>query len=326
MKKITLIPLIIIVIGVCIALAGFAGGGMKGIWFDRGGFHLDSADRGALVKVDETYDSFKNIEVNVDFLDIVELKEGNTFSVRGQNYENYGGLEVEKVGDRLIVNAIQRDRWFVTGLGDLRRNWNAKDCKVEITYPSGTQFSAVDVRISAGRLSVNSLECGVFEVMNDFGNVDINGVTADRMAVNLSAGDTGIRNIEASTLLVSNDFGRITLESATLDKLTLSLSAGDLVAKDVSTETLSANSSFGNIRFDRLILGGFGEIEQSSGEVNVNLDMSEDDVSYELYTDAGSVSVDGRRAGSSLINRASGTTSTLNVNSDFGSISLKFLR
>ena len=364
MKKATWIPLIIIIIGVCLALAGFAAGGLKGFWIDRGGIHLASAEQGNLVKVDENYAGFKDIELNVDFLDRITFKEGDGYSVRGQNYERYGGLKVSLDGDKLNVEARRIGRWLNIGLDELF-NLNVNDSWLEITYPRGAHFGFVNANVSSGRVYVNGLDCDELYVDDSFGKVDVSTITCDRLTIkaasgdtsltgaevkrsvsvsndfgkvsltdvnaetisaSLSSGDAKIKNVTASVLKAAADFGKVELDSATADSMTLKLSAGNLSANEVRAGDLSVNSSFGKVSIDRLELGGRCEIDCSSGDVSVSMNMSENDLSYELNTNAGSVNVDGRRSSGSVYNRNSGALASLYAKADFGSINLRFLK
>jgi len=325
MKKRTWIPVLIIVVGVCLALGGFALGGMKSIWFDRGGFQLANNDRGALVTVNEKYTGCTAIEVNVDFLDRVIFKEGDDFTVSGQNYERYGGLKVTKDGDKLRVDARREGRWINIGI-DEWRGWGNTDTWVEITYPKGTDFEDLRANISAGRLSISDVECGTLNVNNDFGNVELSGISAGRIAVDLSAGDAKLTSVGADSLRISNDFGKVNLQGVGANSLTVRMSAGDVSGENIVTDQLDVTSDFGAVRLHRLTLNNRGDINQSSGEVDLSLEMSEDDLSYELSTSAGSVSVDGSKFGSSVVNRSTGTNASLRIDSDFGAIKIKFLQ
>ena len=327
MKKITLIPLIIIIVGVCLAFAGFAAGGMQIPWVDRDGWHTSRghSNLGALITVDETYKGVKAIDVRVDFVDRVTFKEGSEFAVRGQNYERLGGLKAENSDGVLKVDATRDKRLRGISLSDWQ-SWLADDTWIEITYPKNAGLGAVSVEIGAGQLSVNGISADKLDIVNDFGNVEVTDAGTGTMSVNLSAGDVKVANVSADTLKIINDFGKITLDGASADSLTIKNSAGDIRADSVNTGLLDVVSDFGSVRFGNLVFSGKAEIDQNSGEVELKLDMSEADVSYELTTSAGSVNVDGRKSGGSVINRNSGAAANLIVNSDFGGINVKFLK
>ena len=364
MKKRTWIPLIIIVVGVCLALAGFAGGGMQKAWIDRSGFHLGGSELGNMVTVNEKYNNIRGIDLNVDYLARITFKEGNGFSVQGQNYERFGGLNVRADGGKLYVEAKRTGRWLNFGLDDFRQ-WNTDNTWIEITYPKGAELNVVTAIIGAGRVYASDLNCdelyldnsfgkidvtavncdrltiksssgdtqvsdinvkGSATISNDFGKLELSNATADNLSVKLSAGDARARNVRANTLKMTNDFGKITLDGATTNDLTLRLSSGDLSAGDIKTGILFVESSFGRVGIENLELSGRGEIEQSSGDTQVSLNMSENDLSYDLNASAGSVKVGGNSYGGSVVNRVTGVDASLRINSDLGGISLKFMR
>ena len=416
MRKATLIPLLIIIVGVCLALAGFAAGGMKTLWFDRVGFHLappaaplaptpptppaapdapdapvppevpvppeapslwgwakgfwferggsSAANLGSLITVDESYDSFSSITLNADFIGSVTLKEGSGYAVRGQNYERFGGLNARLDGETLYVDATRDRRWMRYSFDGLFGSAE-RDTWVEITYPKGADLSLVNADLSAGRINASGLDCEELYIDNSFGRIDVSTVLCDRLTVNSASGDTQLAGINvrgnavvdndfgnvsltniiagsltvdlnagnakvtgvtAESLSVSNDFGKIGLKDIETDSLRLNLNSGDLEAESIKTFDLFAKSSFGLVRFDRLELSGRAEIDQSSGDVNISLDLREDDLSYELGTDAGNVNIDGRRSGNSVYNRNTEAEASLSVTSNFGNITLKFLK
>lgn len=366
MKKITVAVIIIIIIGVCLALAGFAAGGLQGAWIDRGGIHLANAENGNLVTVDKSYKSLKDIVVNADLMSSITFKEGDSYSVRGQNYERYGGLNVRLSGDTLYIDATRSHKWlnFDIGIKNLV-NGDADSSWLEITYPKGAKLGNVHVDLGTGSVSASDIDCdelyledsfgkinastvscgkltvkaasgdvqlsgldvsGSASVNDSFGNVNITGASADSLTVDLSAGNASISDVTARTADISNNLGRIGLNNLTADSLGLKLSSGDLNADSITTNDLSAESSLGKISIDRLVLNGSGLIKQSSGDVSVNLDMNESDLSYELDTNTGSVNVDGRSFGSYMSNNSTGAGASLTVNSSLGNITLRFMQ
>jgi len=368
MKKFTLVALIIIIVGVGLALAGFAAGGLntfwyggpapaapmapdapdapdapmapdapeppeprgvwggiKGFWSDRGVFHLGNRNLGALIEVDTSYDGFTDVVLNADFLGSIIFREGDGYAVRGRNYERFGGLDVNLDSGRLYVDATRSERWLRFGIGDLY-GWNNRDSWVEITYPKGAKLGLVSANISAGQVTAGGIECEKLDFDTDFGDVALRDITAGSMILVLNAGDARVDNVSAGTIVIKNDFGKLDLRSITTESLDLKLNSGDLFAESVTTRDLFAKNDFGVIRIERLGLGGRAEIDQNAGDVFLSLDMNEADLSYELSTTAGSVSIDGRSSAASVHNRNAGAKTSLNVSSDFGNITLKFLK
>ena len=363
MKKIIWIPLVILIIGICIALAGFANGGMKSLWLDRAGFHIEDGSQGNLITVDETYDSFKNIEIKADYIERIEIKEGNSFSVRGQNYEHLGSLIVSKNGDTVRVDSKSDDKLiFSIGVEEV---FNKNDTWIEITYPAGSNLGLVDTDLSAGSITISNINCDDLNVDNDFGKTDLSTVQANKLTVVANAGDVNLSNIivtgnvtidndfgdvdlanvranSLTTILNSgrlktsdifadrislkNDFGKIEVDGIEATELKMDLNSGDLDADNVSSKNLSIESDFGKIDIDRLTFTGECDVENNSGSINLNLLMNKDDISYELEADAGSVTVDGQTTSKGAVSsRAARGTTKLEASTDFGGISVNFL-
>ncbi|MDR3364103.1 MAG: DUF4097 domain-containing protein, partial [Clostridiales Family XIII bacterium] len=189
MKKSILIPLIILIVGIGLALAGFGAGGLNSIWFDRGGAHLE--ERGELVRVDETYPKFANIEIDADYLHSIVIKEGAVFGLKGANYERYGGIDANLDGDTLVISATRKNKggWLMDfGIGDFRNN----DSFLEITCPKGAKLGTVSANLGAGDTLVSGLNCGDLTIDNAFGSVDASRVTCENLAITADAGKVGL--------------------------------------------------------------------------------------------------------------------------------------
>ena len=320
MKKLSLVLLVILIIGVGLAMAGWAMGGPHGLWLDRHGLHLSGGERGDLVKVDETLAGFTNVDVRADFFDHITVKEGDAYTVRGARYERYGPIDVRLDGDTLKVTAVHDRRWIDFAVDDF---WN-HNSYLEITYPKGVKLGSAAVELSAGKLNVNGIECETLTVDDDFGDVDISNVSAKSLRAKLNAGDLKVRNVRADKLNVTNDFGKVTLDDAVSDDIVMKLNSGDMRGSGVSAGNLIVDNDFGKVVFDSLVFTGHCDIEANSGNVDLRLNMNKDDVSYELNVSAGSINVDGSKYGGSVSSRVAGAAANLRVGNDFGSISVDF--
>ena len=367
MKKIIWIPIVIVVIGLVIFAIGYSAGGLKAFWIDRGGFHLeergDENGNGKLMSVDETYRSFDNIELEADFVDRIEIMEGDGYAVRGQNYERWGGLDVKLEGNTLRIDATDNSRnWRIDfGLDELLGRYR-DDSWIEITYPPGAEIEDVMAKISAGGITVKNLDCSSFTIDNSFGDIEASSLTcgslkftdaagrisitraevagdaviensfgdvrladigADSLSADLDSGEISAENIRANIFSVSNKFGKVDIDGADAENVKLKLDSGNLSADNIDAGDLSVKSSFGEVGLDGLVFTGLCDIKCSSGNVDVGLLMKEDDVSYEIDVSAGDVQVDGRKFNGSVTNRAPGAAS-LKVKADFGNVNVDF--
>ena len=362
MRKLIWIPIVIIAVGIVALLVGFANGGLKSLSIDRGGVHVEGSGSGNLITVDETYPGYKSIDIEADYFDHITLKEGDSFSVHGQNYESYGGLNVKLDGDTLKVDAKRHGKWLNFGIDKLMGN-TANDSWLEITWPKDTSLDSVQLNIGVSRINAADIDCKELSIEDAFGNIDVStvkcgsltlkaasgkvglngadvsgnavvndsfgdvtlsGVTADTLNAELSSGKLSAGNVSAATLTVSNNFGKIDVNNAEADSMTLKLNSGDLSATGVKAGGLTVNSDFGKVSIDRLDFTGLCTIKNNSGDVTLGLLVDENSLSYDLNADAGSVWVDNMKSDKSVTSRVPGALANLSVHADFGSIHVNF--
>ena len=307
MRKIFLVPLILIIIGLCIGLAGWAlAGGAAGFWIDRHGVHSSGIAKGKLVSIDETFTSYRSIDVRAGYFDRIVLTEGDAYAVRGATYERYGKTDIRIDGDTLKIDSKHNKRWpFVNfGFDDF---WNNKDVYLEIIYPKGVTLDSVYVSLAAGKIDAGNIDAAQLNIHNSAGNVEISNVRADVFTATLSAGDMHVRDIKTKNFSAS-------------------LTAGDIRVDNVDADNVTVKNSFGKIRLDRLVFTSDCDISSSAGDVDIRLDMSEDDISYDLSVSAGNVMVNGRDYSSGVLGSARGGTgeARLSISNSVGDIRVDF--
>jgi hypothetical protein len=323
MKKVIRISLVIIIAGMLFASTGCFGSVVREIRASRSSHHV--RDRGELVKVDESYSGFQDIKVDAAFLDRVVLKEGDGYTVRGANYEGWGGLDVELIGDTLTV--VARDKNWEIHLGIDEFFWDHReDAWVEITYPADGSLNDVDVKLDAGDIRVNNLDCISFHVNNSFGDIDASAVKCESLRITADAGRIDLSNIDVTgSAVLNNKFGDVELTGIMAKVMTVTLDAGDVKADRINTGDMKVKSSFGNVSIDRIEYTGLCDIESKAGDVSLSILKDENDISYSLKVDAGSIWVEGMKTSGSVTTRNTDAKADLTVDSNFGDIRVKFI-
>ncbi|MDR0876263.1 MAG: DUF4097 domain-containing protein [Clostridiales Family XIII bacterium] len=302
MKKVIWIPLVIIIVGICLAGAGWAADGINvlkpGIFVDKDGLHANKSIR--LITVDETYpaSSVKSIAINVDYLNRVIVKEGEAggkITVNGANYETNGGLASTLSDGALSVatnDPKHRSGWIINfGLSSVLDN---NKCYLEITVPKGTRLEGLTADIDAS-------------------DIELSGLTADTALIDNNYGDIGIRNINAGNLTIKADAGNIEADGIAV------------------TALFDIDNHYGDVTMDRLTLAGLCRVDSDAGNVSIGLTNPETEVGYDLTVDAGSITAGGsthRGAGNVSLNSPdiSGEKAHVTAGNNFGDITLEFGR
>lgn len=146
---------------------------------------------------------------------------------------------------------------------------------------------------------------------SSLGDVSLSGLTVQKLDLSLSAGSLTVKNSTISTGDLSNSLGDVSLSDLTIQKLDLKLSSGSVTIDNTTVEKgYLANSlgdinlnksklsdstiklSSGSINSQQLTLSGDINIDNSLGDVKLNLvKESLDTLSFDLETSLGTVKV-----------------------------------
>ncbi|GHU65072.1 hypothetical protein AGMMS49983_12180 [Clostridia bacterium] len=279
MKKLIWIPLVIIVVGFCLAGATWVTNGNSvfkpGIYLDRNGVH--TIDTKKIITVDETYQpsAVKSISIDVSYMNRIRVKEGEKggkITVKGANYEMNGGLISALADGTLSVTAkdlTHGPRWSV-GF-DIGWWIDNTDCYLEITVPAGTKLEGLKAAAGAAKIDFTGLRAGSASIENNFGDIDIRDLTADSLDIGADAGKIKAENITTSgSARIENRFGAIALTGIKAADLTVTADAGEIRAKDIQTTgLLDITNHFGDVIANDVTSGSMA-LDLKSGKLSAS--------------------------------------------------------
>ncbi len=267
----------------------------------------------------ETFADFRNLELEVEYCTLT-LKSSE--SAQECIVEFIGAHSTPKMyldGDTLVVEQKQKMPLQVISFG----KWQ-KCGEVIITVP---ERDYDQMHISLGMTDGNTidsisckdmeLDCGVGDIeLQDIhiaGEFDVDGGTGDMFLTDVSVDgectmDLGVGTLEAENLVVKGksdfDFGTgdCTISDSRIGKLELDCGVGDV--KILSTELL-----------------GDAEIQQGTGDVEMNISGSSDAYSVLTESGAGDVTIDGDNI-NTLKNKDS--EYTINIDCGVGDVDIRF--
>ena len=142
---------------------------------------------------------------------------------------------------------------------------------------------------------------GKMEIETDLGNLEADGLTADKAKINLSAGNAIVKGSSFGDLNIEADAGNIELGEVSATKIDLDSDAGNIqgsVAGDF--KSLKANTDVGNIE--------------------LQFDCERSDLNLELKTSLGDVAVNGEKTGNNT--KIGSGSSSVNAKTDLGNIKI----
>ncbi|MCL1797982.1 MAG: DUF4097 domain-containing protein [Eggerthellaceae bacterium] len=298
MKNFLVIAAVVVLVGVVFAGIGFGLGGMRSVAFTRTGMVVMDGESKDVVRINESYTKLTSININIDTAE-VRLVEGDSFALEGRYNSFLQSFEVdERDGVLTIKGKNLAHGWWGVGFFDTSGN------SLTLTYPKGTNFENVDIKLSLGSLEMRNLD-------------------ADSLAVNLALGDFNGSALSAQTMNASLNLGSCTLRDLTVTELAdFSLDSGSLQLKDSAVNNLSVKNSLGSFEYSGE-LKGRTKATLDLGSLTFDLTNREQELSYTIDVDLGSIRINGKEKGSHVDVSNASPTSTLDISLSLGDAKVK---
>jgi hypothetical protein len=354
LKIILIIGVVVLLCGVGVGAAGYAMGGMKGVILQAGGPQvIDESNNAEIEKVDETFENITDIEVDLDGIESVTIKEGPSLSVKGQHFLYFGGLKAERAanGTLFVTHSVKGVNlpWLIDFPSILRSAINPYPTSyLEITAPRGTSLSAIavnvafgnvtidaatveraEIKVDSGNISASNLTCGSFNTEASFGDIDIQNTTSDDVSIASDSGNIKLWNLTApGGVTIKSSYGNVDLEAVNAGASKLELSSGDLSARGISIANgMTLRNSFGNIAITGSLRGN-STIESNSGNLDLALNGTEDDYSISGKSNVGEIRIGDRAfieyGNGRFESGPSSAPNRVSIQSDFGDVDVEF--
>jgi len=298
LRNLLIIAGVLVIIGAIIAGTGFAMGGMRSISFSKDGPIVVGVDGKDMVEVNESYNKITALDVQMD-LGELKLEEGDSFSLKGRYTFGLQSFEISESNGVLTVRAKQTSRIGIgyIGVGTFHD-------QLTFTYPKGTKLDKVSIYLALGGLSIKNLDTDYLDVTLDAGAFNGNKVTTAQLIAQLNLGSCDIRQLSVS------------------DSAKLNLDAGSLTLSNATVSNLSVDNHLGGVDFSGKLVDT-ADFNLDMGSISLKLDNRESDLSYNVSSNLGSVTINGKSHGNSVINTNTSSTCTLDVSLSLGSADVK---
>lgn len=238
---------------------------------------------------DESYDGVEAIDINIQYGD-VRITEGDSFSIKTRD------LFI----DRDFTSQVSDGVWEITEKGIHEVNFFGLRLPVAsaygedylpdiyITVPEGFEAEELDISIGAGRLRSDNINARTGSFNVDAGEMIINGLTVPE----------------------GSDY---------------SIGTGHMEISDLKAGDISIDCGIGYIEVEGTVIKD-NRVKCDIGSVRMELDGDDDDYSYEIGTDIGSIHINGKSYLGKRRNRNidGGELGSFRLDCGIGSISLDF--
>ena len=268
-----------------IALMAFGFGvAILGIAFVVG----NSTEALAETSFNESYQDVKSIDLQVSYGQVI-IQEGDTFSIDAAHIEE-NSLESYVTDGTWYIKEDPYTNGNVFGInisfGNIGR-WNRQyNPKIVVTVPEGFQAETYNIDVGAGDVQIDS--------------------------INAKEGD------------ISVDAGKLTVDHVKIDNESkYSVGAGKMELGDVELKNVSLDCGVGEITVSGVMLGD-NDISCDVGHIELSLKGDSKDYSYDVSSDIGDVSIDGKRYHNEIQTVDNETGNSLNLDCGIGKITVDF--
>lgn len=211
MRRFLMICGIVVSVGMLLSLTGWLLGGVKGLSGVEDKVRWVSFGGGGLEFRDFAVEDFSAVDVECDMGD-VEFIEGEKFIVETSYEKKLEAPGVEVKNGTLYVTPQKNRRWWFD-LGIFGKP-SYEDTTIKIYYPKGTVFKNVKVETNMGDAKLSGLQAERVDIVSDYGDLELNGLTADFLRLEASMGNAAGREMQTKGADIQCDMGEVELAGA----------------------------------------------------------------------------------------------------------------
>ncbi|WEV43730.1 DUF4097 family beta strand repeat-containing protein [Lactobacillus sp. ESL0684] len=295
MKKFYKIGAFTIVIGIILAIIGFANHGFKTISGNKfNNFHVVTQRPKPKKKVINV-PKFKQIDIDVDEADVY-IHRGNKFQVTTTNYSDTPITAKVSNQKQLSISGKESSYWINFG----NSNHNSR---IEITLPKKAALTKITSK-------------------NDEGDLILEYLTMDQLDLDIDEGDISLNNVTINKKGTFNSSeGNFTIDSSRLTNSDFDSDEGDIDIKNSKIQAISTTQDEGDLTFRNCSLSGHNSATLSEGDFRLN--PLPKNTSFNLRTDDDTIIFGNRHVSSHFIKNTNNSKNKLAVTSDDGEIIIR---
>lgn len=263
-----------IVIGIVLAMIGFASGGKWLILLSDTGFHVPKNQ--SLSTKSYELDAFTNIHLLTKHADI-EILPSDHYALEVKSFDTKDISYSVKDGTLTVETKNAVDNAITIGFGSFHSP------TITVYIPRDAKLSTIDLDASFGDISLEQLTTQQLNLLVSHGDVSFEKIVAETTEITQSFGDLTFQEFTSSSLIVENEHGDIDIDGELNGKSTITSSFGDIDLALLNKESdlgLNLNSSFGEITVnDTSMEGDFSQSHEGNNQLEVSITHGDLDLS-----------------------------------------------
>lgn len=336
-KKIVITSLCLILVGLILASIGYLSGGKTLLIKNKIGYSTNGDYK--IIGKKEKLEEFKNIQINANYLDNIEIVKGEEYKVEVNYNERIGKINYKVENENLIVNQSSSNKGTIGfDFGFI----NKEPDYIKIYIPKDKNVKDLVIESESSDIKVEDIDGDTVSILCNYGEINLNNILLNDMSIKAKSGDIDMRNIKSSSLEVINDYGDTSFEAINSNDFVVNIKNGEAYINNIDVlQSFNIENDYGEVdivdsklnKFKAIILNGDininnsniveSNIENSYGEVNYSTNDSENLYNYSLNCSYGDININGKELGETL-EKSNNADNNIIINSKNGDINLTF--
>lgn len=345
--------------GFLLAAAGIAAGGLvTGVSLNATGFHvyaprlLEKDERALYTQEEVQTEPFQRMQVSTEYADIY-LQSSDTDEYRisycvgtetGIRYEVKDQTLLVQQGNGAALSSswFQNFSWFTFGSNSLvQLGADQKKEFIMIQVPK-KELAEIVLRTESGNVSCEHMQAGGLAMEAEYGNVSFKDLQTGDLKIDMESGNLWMEQVRGRSCSLSNEDGDLTINGLKLDEdLRMDLDTGNIQLQGSSLRDLQLDGSYSFTSIRQCALRDMTlylesencileetsfencDIKSEYGDVSMELKEPLQSYGYQLETEYGEITVDGRKLGEMYETLDADTKRKIRVQCESGDIRIE---
>ncbi len=240
-------------------------------------------------------EEFKNIDVDANVVNF-SIEEGDEYSVK---YELPEELEptIDVNGDTLRIKS-RKDPGVDLKFFDFTNGIHTTKYSIKVIVPKGANIEDLTVLTNAGNIELDGRTFDDVDLNCNAGNVEMRYITCTSCKISTNAGNVQADKSDLGDLDLDTNAGNVDFDNTVMKNINIETDMGNIDLDDVTFVSGKIDTEVGNVEVD----GEYDKLEAESEVGAISANSSKEDTVFDISTQIGSVSVNGKSQGRSYSN------------------------
>jgi len=238
----------------------------------------------------ETNQSVDRITVEADLINL-HVVSGDAFRAEWDVADSFSDVEIRTEGNELKIRKKGGESINLK----FGTNLDLEDLKSDLTLtvPEGALLEELKIELDCGNVAVKGVKSQRTKIDAACGNIELRKADLGDLEVEADCGNVDLEEVTASKMALQADLGRVAVLEGETESLYAKADCGQIDCRRIKADRVELDADCGNIE----VSGDFSALKADCdlGSITVDTDRPEGEVTLDLNTSLGVVTVNGQK-------------------------------